>query len=358
MTQKEKIDWVYSNLEDEKSKLIFEARKQFALSNDEQYIDELVRNSTGELGTRWYPGKEKELVKVLKQRGLKIIIYGAGYYGKQVFDLCFSSGLQVEFFCDADKNKWGSQIQGITIISTDKLKEIVKDHLIVVSPKYAYKEIVDKLIKMGIKSENIYKYIDYICVVSKEQYFDDDIIQFEDGEIFIDGGCLNLDTSKIFASKMKACGCTFEKIYAFEPDGTNYQTCMDRSKCIGFGGLEMINAGLWSKNGLASFSSEGTGSSHIIFQGGGYIRTVTLDSAINDKVTFIKMDIEGAELEALKGARNTILKYKPKLAICIYHKDEDIWKIPYFIKNLVPEYRLYIRHYSNWILETVLYAVC
>lgn len=271
MTQKEKIDWVYSNLEDEKSKLIFEARKQFALSNDEQYIDELVRNSTGELGTRWYPGKEKELVKVLKQRGLKIIIYGAGYYGKQVFDLCFSSGLQVEFFCDADKNKWGSQIQGITIISTDKLKEIVKDHLIVVSPKYAYKEIVDKLIKMGIKSENIYKYIDYICVVSKEQYFDDDIIQFEDGEIFIDGGCLNLDTSKIFASKMKACGCTFEKIYAFEPDGTNYQTCMDRSKCIGFGGLEMINAGLWSKNGLASFSSEGNGSSHIIFQGGGDI---------------------------------------------------------------------------------------
>lgn len=269
MTQKEKIDWVYSNLEDEKSKLIFEARKQFALSNDEQYIDELVRNSTGELGTRWYPGKEKELVKVLKQRGLKIIIYGAGYYGKQVFDLCFSSGLQVEFFCDADKNKWGSQIQGITIISTDKLKEIVKDHLIVVSPKYAYKEIVDKLIKMGIKSENIYKYIDYICVVSKEQYFDDDIIQFEDGEIFIDGGCLNLDTSKIFASKMKACGCTFEKIYAFEPDETNYQTCIGRSKCIELEGLEMINAGLWSKNGFASFSSEGNGSSHIIFQGGG-----------------------------------------------------------------------------------------
>ena len=76
-----------------------------------------------------------------------------------------------------------------------------------------------------------------------------------------------------------------------------------------------------------------------------------------EEVTFIKMDIEGAELKALKGAKNIILRDKPKLAISIYHKPEDIVEIPLFIKELVPEYKLYIRHYSNDSIETVLYAV-
>ena len=59
----------------------------------------------------------------------------------------------------------------------------------------------------------------------------------------------------------------------------------------------------------------------------------------------------------MKGSRETIKKYKPRLAISVYHKKEDITKIPLFIKNLVPEYKLYLRHYSNSDGETVLYAV-
>ncbi|MFH1618985.1 MAG: FkbM family methyltransferase [bacterium] len=69
------------------------------------------------------------------------------------------------------------------------------------------------------------------------------------------------------------------------------------------------------------------------------------------------MDIEGAELDALKGAAETIKKNRPKLAICIYHKPSDLFEIPLFIKSLVPEYRFYLRQHQPISCDLVLYAV-
>lgn len=74
------------------------------------------------------------------------------------------------------------------------------------------------------------------------------------------------------------------------------------------------------------------------------------------EATYIKMDIEGAEMAALEGARKTIAKFRPKLAISIYHEDDDLWKIPFYIKKQYPWYRLFIRHYTSVTTETVLYA--
>lgn len=135
---------------------------------------------------------------------------------------------------------------------------------------------------------------------------------------------------------------------------------------------EIIQAGLWSENTSLNFEALGNGSSHFSqYSSLGdmasclreegmqveQVRAVSLDSYIEEAVSFIKLDVEGAELETLKGAKNILLRNKPKLAICIYHKKEDLYEIPYYLKRLVPEYKLYIRHYSNFAHETVLYAV-
>jgi hypothetical protein len=105
---------------------------------------------------------------------------------------------------------------------------------------------------------------------------------------------------------------------------------------------------------------DGTGTSHIntnvlIHT---YIHTDKIDDIVLDKkVSFIKMDIEGAELEALKGAKNTIQNNYPKLAIAIYHKPDDLLNIPQYILSLNRNYKFYLRHYGYNSWETILYAI-
>lgn len=69
------------------------------------------------------------------------------------------------------------------------------------------------------------------------------------------------------------------------------------------------------------------------------------------------MDIEGAELDALKGAEKTIEQFRPKLAISLYHKREDLYEIPIWIKSIMPNYKMYLRHYANKQWDLVLYCV-
>ena len=75
------------------------------------------------------------------------------------------------------------------------------------------------------------------------------------------------------------------------------------------------------------------------------VRFTSVDSLVNDEVSFIKMDIEGAESRALDGAANTVRKYKPKLYVCAYHRNEDLFALPLKINEICPGYRFYFRHH-------------
>ncbi len=87
------------------------------------------------------------------------------------------------------------------------------------------------------------------------------------------------------------------------------------------------------------------------------IQVDSIDRVIQEPVTCIKMDIEGAEYQGILGAKEMISRFKPKLAVCVYHKPEDIWELPQLIHRINSEYEFYLRHYSFGDVETVLYAL-
>jgi FkbM family methyltransferase len=209
-----------------------------------------------------------------------------------------------------------------------------------------------------IKFRQTYDKKKYPITSDEYQYFIKEF-KFNKNEVFLDCGAFIGDTIDIF---LKHCPY-YDRIVAFEPDSKNFEKLKikhsDNQK------ITLINAGAYNKNGEVSFLEHGNGDSAIIETLGiksNYAKNIqvkSIDSLNLKNVSFIKMDIEGAELNALKGAEKTIIKNKPKLAICIYHSDEDMIRIAEYIHELVPEYKLYVRHYSFYPItnEIVLYAL-
>lgn len=187
-----------------------------------------------------------------------------------------------------------------------------------------------------------------------DQYFVKDIVPLSDSEVFVDCGAFDGDTMKAF---IKATKGNYQSIICFEPV-EEFHTRLEkrgRGKRV-----TAIRAGVYKESTTLQFNAEaGKGSS--ISSGAEHTISIPV-RAIDDvfecnDATFIKMDVEGSELDALEGAKQTILNNKPKLAVCLYHKTKDFIDIPNLIHNLVPEYKLYVRHHSFSVNETVLYAI-
>lgn len=195
-------------------------------------------------------------------------------------------------------------------------------------------------------------YIDSIPL-NRCSYFDDDFLSFTDKEIYVDCGAFDGDTIKLFSEFTKG---KYKKIIALEPDVISFKKLSETAQ--EYHDVELICCATGKENTKMSFSSKGTlGSTFSEGADGDLIDVKKLDDILKDEdVTLIKMDIEGAELDTLMGAENIIRKNKPKLAVCIYHKIEDIITIPKYLHSIVPEYRFKVRQHSSSLLETVLYA--
>jgi len=188
----------------------------------------------------------------------------------------------------------------------------------------------------------------------KDQYFPEGIITLSDREVFVDGGAYSGDTMLAFIRKTKS---KYARCYAFEPEPANAAKLRALAGRHRWCDVRLVAKGLWSKaEALRFYASEGPSISAISATGNTSVEVDSIDNAAPD-ATFIKLDVEGAELEALKGAAGTIKRNRPKLAVCLYHKPGDLFEIPLFIKSQVPEYRLYLRQHQPVSCELVLYAV-
>jgi len=311
-------------------------------------------------------------MKIFEQfKGKRVFIYGAGVYGKWVFEKLYQDNIPVTAFLDinvkgtlfdlpvykADEYTWNKE--GIVIAAIVKpyavrqeIFQFIRDcgfseivdaqslrcHYVDFDNKLGFQDVLATELLKDEHSQKIYNanlyahfnrnYFNCLESIGSVQYFPDDIPM--DYDRVIDCGGYTGDTAELFIEK----GAT--DVCVFEPDKVVFKK-LSENLCV------------YRQPSVFMFP---LAVSDIIDNS-----IVTIDSVVRNLApTFIKMDIEGDELRALKGAKNTIKRYAPDLAICVYHRINHIWDIPLLLDSWNLGYKFHLKCHNSYTMETVLYA--
>lgn len=197
--------------------------------------------------------------------------------------------------------------------------------------------------------------LDVLCT-GEQEYFSlyssaEHPIKLSTNECYVDIGAYDGDTVKKF---MAAARYGYEIIHAFEPDPVNF-AAMKASVGEGDSRIKLHHQAVSDSDGFLSFSAKGTMGSRADLNGNVQVPCVRLDDVL-DKVTLLKMDVEGHEANVLRGATKLIRKYRPRMAITCYHHALDILEIISAIDHIAPSATLRLRHYSMFFYDTILYV--
>jgi len=333
------------------------------------YLKEAIRLSGIEPDPayQWYMTLEE-----MSHNGIQLILYGLGKTAKAMQQtelerkgtpgyLYFPFLGDIDWFgmCDKNANNFPEGFLGKNVMSVDELL-LLKDRNICIcigAPDF-YDEIEKELIDLGIEKEKIVRHIYPKTICYEERQYFDNFMDIKQEKTVIDGGCFRCDSLERFIQWNKEKG--YKNIITYEPDLVNYEFCKIRIKEKSWKNVQLIHAGLSDHAYMCSFIGNGNDTSYASIGQAGNEQTqmLSIDSSINGKyVSFIKLDVEGFELQALKGAKECIKRCHPRMAISLYHKKEDLTEIPRYIQELSNDYRFYVRIYSNAYLEIILYAV-
>ena len=336
-----------------------------------------------------------------------VYIFGAKLIGEKIAKDCQGAGIEVKAFLDNDEKMQNTCVHGIPVIKPSQAKE--RDTTVIIASQHLF-DISCQLTDYGFLNAlpylvlSVYNSTDFppdpmneglledmACSVSRysefyellydkrskdtlldllrfrttfdprylhsagtapELVYFDNFISLSGAEVFVDGGGFNGDTVNRFLTKTKGI---YKKIHFFEPDLALLSQA--RQNLAGYSNIEFYGEGLFSKDDIMSFNATGGLDGRIIDNGELPIKVRALDNAVDEEVTFIKLDVEGAELAAIEGARRHIENELPVLAVCVYHNPYDLWRLPLFIKSISNEYNYFLRHYGQAVTETVIYCV-
>lgn len=344
-------------------------------------------------------------------------IFGGGVLGTTLCNWLKKCGIKVDFFCDNDRRKKGVMISGVPLIDFFELYSIKDETFVMVSATNKGKghrhndDINWQLREFPYKMPTILKFIafytnDYylpykecldgagrianslgdeqskalflellklrfidnpnpICAHTLErfynpvQYFHSNYYQHTDDAVIVDCGAYNGDSLREFIGLFQN---RFKRYFCFEMDREAYlsleQYKMQMSPKIR-DKVVLYPYGVFSESGIFHYNAlTDTLGSFINEKGKQETQLVMLDEILeNEKVTMIKMDIENSELSALMGAKKLVERCHPILAVSIYHSTEQFFKVPLYLLNQFPFYKLYLGLHTTVTDDTVVYAV-
>jgi FkbM family methyltransferase len=189
-------------------------------------------------------------------------------------------------------------------------------------------------------------------------YLASDLFRLGPDDLLVDAGAFDGDTIRAALARHPA---GFRGIYAYEPDPATFERLkrsVDSLPEPHRSHVRIREAALGERTGVARFEAQGTVGSAIRESGGVEVACVTLDEELADEVpTYLKMDVEGGEMDALRGARRLIASAAPVLAICVYHLQEHLWQVPLQIRSFSDRYVFFLRRYVDEFGDLVCYAV-
>lgn len=343
--------------------------------------------------------KETDIWEKLKQATLPVVLYGMGNGADKILRQFELKGIKCSGVFASDEFVRGHSFRGFKVKKYSEIEEEFGDFIVVVAFASERKEVVERIFQMrkkhlvlapdvpvaGIelfsrrfveindeKFEKAYSLLiderskeNYINIINfkiggdinyllpfyeKEKVYSD-LLKLE-GETIVDLGAYNGDTVAEFVSADK----NYKKIFAVEPDEKNFKKLLKNTEDLR--DIEAYNLGAWECESRAFFSAESSRNSAMSVKGK-EVKLNSVDNIIGEPITLLKMDIEGSEKRAIRGARNTIKSYRPKLYICAYHRSEDLFALPLEIVKICPDYRFYFVHHRYipaW--ESNFYGVC
>ena len=332
---------------------------------------------------------EENVWDVLEKTTLPIVVYGMGNGADMVIDKLRHMGLEIAEVFASDKFVRGQCFRGLRVKkysdicneyddffivmsfgvhddeTIENVKKMASEHPLVAPDvpvaddtiftrefTEAHDEVFDKAYSLLADDESRENYInilnfkvsgkiEYLFKAEKEKDFVyKEILKVGGDEIFVDLGAYDGDTIREFC---EACGGKYKKIYAFEADEKNFKKLSLKTE--GLENLSLHNLAAWDKKETLVFEKRMGRNSKLSPWGIAKVNADSVDNVVNGEVTILKMDIEGSEEKALDGARETIVKYNPKMYVCAYHRNSDMFLLPLKIYSMCSDYRFYFYHH-------------